>query len=125
MSNAFSSLSKTSFFELGFFFYLFDEIIVDNRFSDKFKAFFLPKHHMYLDTYYPYYKYINSENAKLFSCLYYEARRSSEQVLTTFLSILVRIYINNVMLISDELEDYPGITENQLNFFQQNSIRCA
>ena len=36
---------KTLFFELGFF-YLFDEIIIDNRFSDKLKAFFLPKHHM-------------------------------------------------------------------------------
>ena len=29
------------------------------------------------------------------------------------------------MLVSDELEDHPGITKNQLNFFQQNSIRCA
>ena len=37
----------------------------------------------------------------------------------TFLSILVRVYINNFMLIYDELEGYPGITENQLNFFQQ------
>ena len=55
---------KILFFELGFF-DRFDEIIIDNRFSDKFKAFFLPKHHMYLETYYPYYKYINSENAKL------------------------------------------------------------
>ena len=74
---------KTSFFELGVF-DLFDEIIIDNRCSDKFKAFFLPKHHMYLDTYYPYYKYIDSENAKLFGGLYYEARRSSEQVFKTF-----------------------------------------
>ena len=77
---------------------------------------------MYLDTYYPHYKYIDSENAKLFSCLYYEARRSSEQVFTTFLGILVRVYINNVMLIYDELDGYTGITENQLNFFQQKGI---
>ena len=44
---------KTSFFELDFF-NLFDEIIIDNCFSVKFKAFFLPIHHMYLETYYPY-----------------------------------------------------------------------
>ena len=75
--------TKTSFFALDFF-DLFDEIIIDNRFSYKFKAFFFSKHDMYLDTYYPYYKYIDSENAKLFGCLYYEARRSSEQVFTTF-----------------------------------------
>ena len=29
------------------------------------------------------------------------------------------------MLISDELEGYPGITENQLNFFQEKGIRSA
>ena len=29
------------------------------------------------------------------------------------------------MLIYDELEGYPGITENQFNFFQQKGIRSA
>ena len=29
------------------------------------------------------------------------------------------------MLIYDELEGYPGITENQLNFFQQKGILSA
>ena len=71
---------KPSFFKFDFF----DEIIIDNRSSDKFKAFFLPKCHMYLDILYPYYKYIDSKNAKLFGCLYYEARRSSQQAFTTF-----------------------------------------
>ena len=80
---------------------------------------------MYLDTYYPYYKCIDSKNAKLFGCLYYEARRSSDQDFTTFLSILVRAYINNVVLIHDEPEGYPKITENQLNFFKQKGIRSA
>ena len=37
----------------------------------------------------------------------------------------LRVYINNVMLIYDELEGYPGITENQLNFFQRKGIRSA
>ena len=73
---------KISFFELGVF-DLFDEIIIDNRCSNKFKAFFLPKHHMYLDTYYPYYKYIISENAKLFRGLYYEL----EEAVSTFLQL--------------------------------------
>ena len=47
----------------------------------------------------------------------YEARRSSQQVFTTVLSKLLRVYINNVMLISDNLESYPGIIENKLIFF--------
>ena len=29
------------------------------------------------------------------------------------------------MLIYYELKDYPGVTENQLNFFQQKGIRSA
>ena len=52
---------------------LFDEIIIDNRFSERFKAFFLPKYHMYLNVVFPYYKYIDSTQSKLFGCLYYEA----------------------------------------------------
>ena len=59
---------------------LFDEIITDNRFSEKFKAFFLPKYHLCLNVVFPYYKYIDSTQSKLFGCLYYEARASSQQV---------------------------------------------
>ena len=29
------------------------------------------------------------------------------------------------MLVYDELEGYPGVAENQLNFFQQKGIRSA
>ena len=39
---------------------LSDEIIIDNRFSEKLKVFFLAKYHMYLDVVFPYYKYIDS-----------------------------------------------------------------
>ena len=70
---------------------LFDEIIIDNRSSEKFKAFFLPKYHMFLDVVFPYYKYIDPTQSKLFGCLYYETRTSSQQVYTTFLNILVRV----------------------------------
>ena len=104
---------------------LFDEIIIDNRFSEKFKAFFLPKYHVYLDVVFPYYKYVDSTQSKLFGCLYYEAQRSSQQVYTTFLNILVRVYIQNVMLIYRELQSHPEITEDQLNFFQRKGILSA
>ena len=57
--------------------------------------------------------------------MYYEARRNSQVVFTTFLSILLRVYINNVMLISDELEGCPGIIENQLCFFNEKGIQSA
>ena len=103
----------------------FDEIIIDNRFSEKFKAFFSPKYHMYLDIVFPYYKYIDSTQCKLFGCLYYEARTSSQQVHTTLMNILVRVYIQNIMLIYKELQGYPAITEDQLNFFQQKGILSA
>ena len=96
---------------------LFDEIIIE-----KFKAFFLPKYHMYLDVVFPYYKYIDPTQSKLFGCLYYETRTSSQQVYTTFLNILVRVYIQNVMLIYKELQTHPEITEDQLNFFQRKGI---
>ena len=36
-------------------FYLFDEILIDDRFSSEFKAFFLPQYYMFLDIKYPYY----------------------------------------------------------------------
>ena len=52
---------------------LFDEIIIDNRFNDKFKAFFLPKYHMYLDTVFPYHKYIDSNKAEFFGCMHHES----------------------------------------------------
>ena len=52
---------------------LFDGIIIDNRFSEKLKALFLPKYHMYLDVVFLYYKYIDSTRSKLCGCLYYEA----------------------------------------------------
>ena len=57
--------------------------------------------------------------------MYYEAQRNSQVVFTTFLSILLRVYINNVMLISDELEGCPGIIENQLCFFNEKGIQSA
>ena len=104
---------------------LFDEIVIDNRFSEKFKAFFLPKYHMYLNVVFPYYKYIDSTQSKLFGCLYYESQTSSQQVYATFLNILVRVYIKNVMLIYKELQSHPKITEYQLNFFQRKVILSA
>ena len=40
-------------------FHLFDEIIIDDRFSSKFKAFFLSQYCMYLDIKYLYHKFVD------------------------------------------------------------------
>ena len=96
---------------------LFSEIIIHNRFSKQFKAFFLLKYYMYLDVNHPYYKFVDSTEARFYRCMYHESRTNSQQVFTTFLNILLRVYINNIMVIYDELKIYPGIIDEQLYFF--------
>ena len=91
----------------------------------KFEKFFSPKKILYLDVVYPYYKYIIIEQSKLFGCQHYEARKSSCEVFLTFLSILVRFYLNNVLFIYNELETYPGISNEQLNSFRNSGINLV
>ena len=102
---------------------LFDEIIIDDRFSDKFKALFLLKYYMYLDIVFPHYKYIDSNKSKCFGCMHHESRTSSRQVFITFLNVLFRVCINNVVLIYNELESHPEISFKQLHFFQERGNR--
>ena len=52
---------------------LFDEIIIDNRFNDKFQAFFLLKYHMSLDIVFLYHKYIDSKKAEFFGYMHHES----------------------------------------------------
>ena len=87
---------------------LFEEILID-RFTDKFKAFFLPKYYIYLDILYLYYKYIDPNKSKFFGSAHYESRISSCEVSLTFLNVLVRVYVNNIELICSELESHPEI----------------
>ena len=65
-------------------FELFEEILIDDRFTHKFKALFLPKYYIYLDILYPYYKYIDPNKSKSFGCTHYESRISSCQVFFNF-----------------------------------------
>ena len=54
-------------------FELFEEILIDDCFTDKFKVFFLRKYHTYLDILNPYYKYIDPNKSKFFGCTHYES----------------------------------------------------
>ena len=49
--------------------------------------------------------------------MFHESRTCSQQVLQ--FDILIRVYINNVMLVYSELEGYSEITIEQLPFFQR------
>ena len=101
---------------------LFDEILIDNCFNDKFKAFFLPKCHVYLDIVFLYYKQIDSKKAKFFGCMHHESRTSRQQVFTNFLNVLVRVSINTVMLIYNELQSHPEILSKQLHLFWMKGV---
>ena len=90
-------------------FELFEEILIDDRFTDKFKAFFLPKYYIYLDILYPYYKYIDLNKSRFFGSAHYESRISSCEVSLTFLNVLARVYVNNIELICSESESHPEI----------------
>ena len=52
-------------------------------------------------------------------------QKNSPQVFLTFLSILVRLYLNNVLFIYNELETYPGISYEQLYSFQNSGTNLA
>ena len=58
--------------------------MINNRFSEEFKAFFLPKYHMYLDVSYLYYRFTDSTESKFYGCMFHESRTSSQQVLQLF-----------------------------------------
>ena len=60
-------------------FELFDENLIDDHFSDKFKVFFLPNYYMYLDILFPYFKYVDPNKSNFFGCMYYKSRTSSSK----------------------------------------------
>ena len=106
-------------------FHLFDEIIIDDRFSSKFKAFFLLQYCMYLDIKYLYHKFVDSNKSKSFGCMNYESRKNSRQVITSFLNVFIRVYINNAVLILNELQRNPEVSFEQCYFFQQKGNQFA
>ena len=104
---------------------LFDEILIDDCFSDTSKAFFLPKYHMYLDVVYPCYKYIDKDKSNFFGYMHHESRKSSRQVFISFLKVFVGIYLNNVVLIFNELESHPENLYKKLYCFRNKGNRFA
>ena len=80
---------------------------------------------MYLDIGFPYHKYTDSKKAKFFGCMHLESRTSRQQVFTTFLNVLVRVFITNVMLIYNELQSHPDISSKQLQFFWMKDVLFA
>ena len=80
---------------------------------------------MYLDIGFPYHKYTDSKKAKFFGCMHLESRTSRRQVFTTFLNVLVRVSITNVMLIYNELQSHPDISSKQLQFFRMKGVLFA
>ena len=66
--------------------------------------------------------FIDPDKAKFYGCLQFEFRKNSREVLTTFLSIFVRVYINNVLLICNEIRRNPEVSfEQRSNFRQKGS----
>ena len=106
-------------------FHLFDEIIIDDRFSSKFKAFFLSQYCMYLDIKYLYHKFVDWNKSKMFGCMHYESRKNSRKVFMSFLNVFIRVYINNIVLIFNELQRNPDVSFEQCYFFRQKCGRFA
>ena len=94
-------------------FYLFDEVLIDDRFTSNFKAFLKPQCYMYLHIKYPHQMFLDLSKAKLYGCVQFVCRKNSRKVLTTFLSIFVRVYLNNVLLICNEIRTSPGVSFEQ------------
>ena len=69
--------------------------------------------------------FIDPDKAKFYGCLQLECRKNSREVLTTFLSIFVRVYINNVLLICNEIMTNPDVSFEQYSNFRQKGGRLT
>ena len=106
-------------------FYLFDEVLIDDRFTSNFKAFFKPQCYMYLDIKHPHRMFLDPNKAKFYDCMQFVCRKNSREVLTTFLSIFIRVYLNNVLLIFNEIRTIPEVSFEQYSNFRQKGARLA
>ena len=94
-------------------FYLFDEVLIVDRFTSKFKAFSKPQCYMYLDIKHPHRMFVDSSKAKFYGCMQFLCRKNSREVLTTLLSIFVRVYLNNGLFICNEIKTDPEVSFGQ------------
>ena len=49
--------------------------------------------------------------------MHHESRRGSRQMFISFFNVFATVYINNIVLIFNELERHPEISTEQSHFF--------
>ena len=70
-------------------YYLFDKIVIDDRFTSNFKTYFRPQLYLYLDIKHLHKMFVDSNKAKFHGCMHFVSQKSSKEVLTTFLTIFL------------------------------------
>ena len=69
--------------------------------------------------------FLDPNKAKFYGCMQFVCRKNSREVLTTFLSIFVRVYLNNVLWICNEIRTIPEPSSEQYSNFRQKGTHLA